>query len=80
MERSRRIQVSFQTETRFRFMYQPSYFFGDFRTYTFKYMNEIPHFAKDLYIGYNQRRFHFRVSFQVSIQVYMILNRHSGSE
>ena len=37
------------------------YFFGDFSTYTFKYVNKTSHFVNNLYFGHNKRRFHSRV-------------------
>ena len=51
-ERPRRMKISFRVETRFRFMYQQSYFFGDFSTYTLKYVNKTSHFANNLYFGH----------------------------
>ena len=57
-ERSRRMKISFQIETRFRFMYQQSYFSGDFSTYAPKYVDKTSHFANNLYLGHNERRFH----------------------
>ena len=33
-------------------------FFNDFSTYTFKYVNETPHFANGLNFRHNKRRFH----------------------
>ena len=58
IERSRRMKISFPIETCFRFMYQQSYFFGDFSTYTLKYVNKTSHFSNNLYFGHNERRFH----------------------
>ena len=34
------MKISFRIETRFRFMYQQSYFPGDFSTYELKYVNK----------------------------------------
>ena len=58
IERSRRMKISFRIETRFRFMYQQSYFSGDFSTYAPKYVDKTSHFANNLYLGHNERRFH----------------------
>ena len=47
--------------------------------YTLKYVNKTSHFAKNLYFGHNERRFHSgfhsRVKFDPSL-LYMIPNRH----
>ena len=53
------MKISFPIENRFRFMYRPSYFFGDFNSYKFKYENETSHFVNSLYFDHNERRFHF---------------------
>ena len=55
--RSRRIKISLRTETRFRFMYWSSYFFGDFSTYTFSTWMKFPIWQNNLYFGHNKRRF-----------------------
>ena len=52
------LRISFRIETRFRFMYQQSYFSGDFSTYTLKHVNKTSYFANNLYFGHNERRFH----------------------
>ena len=54
----RRMKISFRIETRFRFMYQQSYFSGDFSTYALQYANKTSHFANNLYFSHNERRFH----------------------
>ena len=68
IERSQGMKISFRIETRFRFMYQQSYFSGDFSTCTLKYVNKTSHFANNLYFGHNERRFysdfHSGVKFQ----------------
>ena len=59
IERSRRMKISFRIETRFRFMYQQSYFSGDFGTYI--HLNtwiELPILQTIFYFGHNERRFH----------------------
>ena len=61
VSRSRRLEISFRIETRLRFMYRASYFFGDFSTYTFNYVNKTSHFVNNLYFGHNERRFHSTV-------------------
>ena len=66
-ERSRRIKILFRIETRFRFMYRPFYFFGDFSTYTFKFVNETSHNANNLYFGHNERRFHSEFQSRVNL-------------
>ena len=62
------MKISFRIETHFRFMYQQSYFSGDFSTCTLKYVNKTSHFANNLYFGHNERRFysdfHSGVKFQ----------------
>ena len=69
------MKISLRIETRFRFMYQQSYFSGDFSTYTPKYVDKTSHFANNLYFGHNAWT---SISFksEISIQVYMIPNRH----
>ena len=57
-ERLQSMKISFRIQIRFRFMYQQSYFPGDFSTYTLKYVNKTSHFANNLYFGHNERRFH----------------------
>ena len=81
IEKSRRIKISFRIVTRFRIVYRQSYFSGD---YVVKNGNKTYHFANNLYFGNNERRFYsilFQVSFKskISVQVYMILNRHVKS-
>ena len=39
-------------------MHRPSYFFGDFGTYIFNYVNETSHFENNPYYSHNERRFH----------------------
>ena len=68
IERSRRMKISFQIETRFRFLYRQSYFLGDFSTYTFKYVNKTSHFSNNLYFGHNERRFHSEFHSRVKFQ------------
>ena len=58
IERSQRMKILFRIETRFRFMYQQSYFSGDFSTYTLKYVNKTSHFANNLFFSHDERRFH----------------------
>ena len=68
IERSRRTKISFRVETRFRFMYQQSYFSGDFSIYTPKYVNKTSHFANNLYFGHNERRFHCEFHWRVKFR------------
>ena len=62
------MKISFRIETRFRFMYQQSYFSGNFSTYTLKNVNKTSYFANNLYFGHNERRFrsefHSKVKFR----------------
>ena len=73
IERSRRMKISFRIETRFRFMYQQSYFSGDFSTYTLKYVNKTSYFANNLYFGQNERRFHSEFHSRVKLCEWMFL-------
>ena len=69
IERSRRMKISIRIETRFRFMYRQSYFSGDFKSYTLKYVDKTSHFANNLYFDHNERRFHSEFHSRVNFEI-----------
>lgn len=61
-------------------MYRQSYFFGDFSTYTFKYVIETSHFANNLYFNHNERRFYFEFhSTQIEISIQLSLHDYEST-